>query len=281
MDPLKYEVLRDEQRRAVENEQQRSAKEAAHRAAQQAEREKIKTQARREAELEKARGFERQNAGYDQRQREEAASQKREANRSAYLKVNDPREYARQERDKQIKDQRAADERGIKSRWERQCAQAQKLPQREIPGREQPEKSRENGDAAERKELNKWRRGMSDRSDRRSTGGRTTTGSRLASANGEAGKPDGPPCFRGQRFPRSSPTPSCAHPSCMRRRAVASDARATSHRQGRHSCFAICADIDLDLPRRPFAPVPCATSKRRHSFLGTVAQFKNGADLHL
>ena len=106
------------------------------------------------------------------------------------------------------------------------------------------EKSRTNGGA-------KCRR----RCVRRSTGsGRTTSGSRPASANVQAGKPDGPPCFRGQRFPRSSPTPFCAHPSCMRRRAVASDARATSHRQGRHSCFAICADIDLDLPRRPLPP---------------------------
>ena len=162
MAPLKYEVLRDEHRRAMENELQRRAKEAADRTARQAEPERIKTQARREAELEKARGFEKQKTGYDQHQREEAASQKREANRSAYLKVNDPREYARQERDKQIKDQRAADQRGLISRWERQCAQAQKLPQREIPVREQAERPREHGYAGERNEPNKWRRGMSE-----------------------------------------------------------------------------------------------------------------------
>lgn len=162
MKPLKYEELRDEHRRAMENDQQRHAKEAADRATQQAEREKIKTQARREAELEKARGFERQKTGYEQSQREAAASQKREANRSAYLKVNDPPEYARQERDKRLKDERAADQRGIKSRWERQFAQAQKPPQREIPGREQAERPREHGYAGERNEPNKWRRGMSE-----------------------------------------------------------------------------------------------------------------------
>jgi colicin import membrane protein len=163
MDPLKYEVLRDEHGRAVENEQQRRAKEAADLAARQAEQERIKAQARREPALEKARGFDGQKAGYDQRQREEAASQKREANRTAYLKVNDPPEYARQERDKQIKDQRTADERGFISRWEQQQrTQAQKPPQREIPGREQTEKSRENGDVAERKEPNKYWREMSE-----------------------------------------------------------------------------------------------------------------------
>jgi hypothetical protein len=163
MDPLKYEVLRDEHRRAMENEQQRRAKEAADRTARQAEPERIKAQARREAELEKARGFEGLKTGYDQRQREEAASQKREANRSAYLKVNDPREYARQERDKQIKDQCAADQRGLISRWEQQQrTQAQKPPQREIPGRELAERPREHGYAGERKEPNKWRRGMSE-----------------------------------------------------------------------------------------------------------------------
>jgi hypothetical protein len=162
MEPLKYEVLRDEHRRAMENEKQRRAKEAADLAARQTEPERIKAQARREAELEKARGFEGLKTGYDQRQRDAAASQKREANRTAYLKVNAPREYARQERDKQLKDQRAADELGIKSRWERQCAQAQKLPKREIPGREQAERPREHGYAGERNETNKWRRGMSE-----------------------------------------------------------------------------------------------------------------------
>jgi hypothetical protein len=167
MDPLKYEVLRDEHRRAVENEQQRRAKEAADLAARQTEQERIKARARREAELEKARGFDGQKAGYDQRQREEAASQKREANRTAYLKVHDPREYARQERDKQIKDQRTADELEIVSRWEQQRTQASKQPQREQPQRENPEReilerSRENGDVAERKEPNKYRREMSE-----------------------------------------------------------------------------------------------------------------------
>jgi hypothetical protein len=160
MEPLKYEVLRDEHRRAMENEQQRLAKEAAD-LVRQAEQERTKAQARREPELEKARGFDGPKAGYDQRQREKAASQKREANRTAYLKVNDPREYARQERDKQIKDQRTADERGFISRWEQQRTQAQKPPQREIPGREQAERPREHGYAGE-KEPNKYWREMSE-----------------------------------------------------------------------------------------------------------------------
>src|ERR1700759_3107327 len=103
MKPLKYEELRDEHRRAMENDQQRRAKEAADLAARQTEPERIKARARREAELEKARGFERQKTGYEHRQREEAARQKRAANRSAYLKVNDPLEYGRQEREKGVK----------------------------------------------------------------------------------------------------------------------------------------------------------------------------------
>jgi hypothetical protein len=170
MDPLKYELLRDEQgraveqRQAVENEQQRRAREVADRAAaaRAAEQEKIKLQARREAELEKAKSFEWQKARYGQRQREQAAAQERAENRSAHLKENDPVEYAREQRDRQKSEQRAADEHGIKSGWEQQRTQAAKSPQREIPAREQVERSRENGEGAERKEPNKWRREMSE-----------------------------------------------------------------------------------------------------------------------
>jgi hypothetical protein len=60
-----------------------------------------------------------QQESYDRQRAEQAAVLERAANRDEYLKANDPAEYARQERDKQLKAERQERDSEIKQAWAR------------------------------------------------------------------------------------------------------------------------------------------------------------------
>jgi len=148
MDPRKYEALRDARRLADEQEQQRRDK---------------AQQAREDHQPEKAipERFEWQKVAYEQRQREEADKRERAAKHSEHLKVNNPREYAIEEKYKQLRTDAAERDQVTKREWAAR-AEGARQGQGERPGREQSDKTRERGDAAQAREGNKWQRELSD-----------------------------------------------------------------------------------------------------------------------
>jgi hypothetical protein len=168
MDPRKYEALRDARRLADEQEQQRRDKAQQAREDHQPEkaipeldRDKIQLQARNEVALEQAKRFEWQKVAYEQRQREEADKRERAAKHSEHLKVNNPREYAIEEKYKQLRTDAAERDQVTKREWAAR-AEGARQGQGERPGREQSDKTRERGDAAQAREGNKWQRELSD-----------------------------------------------------------------------------------------------------------------------
>ena len=156
INPLKYEPLRDAQRLAADQEKERRdnaqrehVERSPGREGQDPDREKINQQARYEVELDKAKRYEWQKVTYEQQQREEARQKDLSERSLAYMKENDPKEYARQEKENGLRAERAEQEKQIKQAW------------REKQG-EQSDKSREKGDSAQERDGNKWRSEMSD-----------------------------------------------------------------------------------------------------------------------
>jgi fused signal recognition particle receptor len=168
MYPRKYEALRDARRLADEQEQQRRDKAQQTREDHQPEkaipeidRDKIQLQARNEVALEQAKRYETQKLAYEQRQREEADKRERDAKRSEHMKANNPREYAIEEKYKQLRTDAAERDQATKREWAAR-GEGARQGQDERPGREQSDKTREKGDAAQAREGNKWRRELSD-----------------------------------------------------------------------------------------------------------------------
>jgi hypothetical protein len=148
LNPLRYEALRDAQRLADEKERERQDS-AEHRSRDAAksekpspelDRETIQKQARSQVDLENAVRFERQKDAYDQRQREEAAKNEREARRSEYMKTHDPVEYAREQKDNARRQEWGRDRNQVAS-----------------------EQEREKSDGAQAREPGKWANGQSER----------------------------------------------------------------------------------------------------------------------
>jgi hypothetical protein len=166
MNPLKYEALRDAQRLAAEQQERRGDAERPARAAPQPERaapeidrDKIQAQARYEVALERAKRHQWQTIAFKQRQKEAADKRDLEERSEQYMKANDPKEYARLQRDKRVRAELAYRDNFVKQPMTRDQA----ARQGEKPGREQSESSREKGDAGQPREGNKWQRNMSER----------------------------------------------------------------------------------------------------------------------